>query len=278
MKIITEDLNTMKKMFAAAFFIAFCAINVFAHPYEAFNLILSRSRKVAFSGYATIVNDADAEKILDEFAKNVGQAMGGGSFGNSPGLDTFGFNLSIKMSYQQVASNDAIVNKNGDTAIYYPIIQGEFLIYENLAGISRFSYSNDSFVLGGGLKYKLNDGYGYVPTVSLQSIYGYLIADIDDPYKFITDFNRIKFNAWNIKNALLAFFPETPYVKPYVFLSYDITGLHAITSDRAGASSIVYGIGYGAGGTIALDPVNLNFTISMYDGSPNYNFGIFFGF
>ncbi|MDR3113571.1 MAG: hypothetical protein LBU09_04270 [Endomicrobium sp.] len=270
----------MKKMFAAAVLIAFASVGVFAHPYEAFNIVMSRSPYLVSLGANT--DDSVADKKLDKFASNVGQAIGGGSFGNSFGLTSFGFNLSIKMSYQQVGSEDAIVNKNGDTAIYYPIIQGEFSVFENLTSVARFSYSNDSFVFGGGFKYKLNDGYGYIPTLSVQSIYNYLIADIDDVYKFlpkeIYNYDRIKFNAWNLKNAVMAFFPETPYVKPYVFLSYDITGLHAITSDRAGASSIVSGIGYGAGGTISLDPVNLNFTISMYDGSPNYNFGIFFGF
>jgi hypothetical protein len=265
----------MDKIFLTLIFVFIFSLNAFAHPYEAFNLVMSRSIPSQVGGTS---RDSDADKILDKFAKDVGQAIGGGSLGSGVGLDTFGFNLSIKMSYQQVTSEDVIVNKNGDTAIYYPIVQGEFLLSENLSGIARLSYSNDSFVFGGGVKYKLNDGYGYIPTVSLQSVYDYLIADVDDPYKFYTGFNRIKFNAWNLKNAVMAFFPETPYVKPYVFLSYDVTGLSAITSDRAGFSSIVSGAGYGAGGTVSLEPLNLNFTLSMYDGSPNYNFGIFFGF
>jgi len=262
----------MKKIFIVFAALVFCTVNVFAHPYEAFNIVMSRD------WFYGTPNNSAADKKLDKFTKDVGQAIGGGSFGDSAGLDTFGFNLSIKMSYQQVTSEDAIVNKNGDTAIYYPIIQGEFLISEYLSGIARLSYSNDSFVFGGGFKYRLNDGYGNIPTVSIQSIYNYLIADLDDPYKGLTGYDRVGFNAWNLKNAVIAVFPEIPYIKPYVFLSYDVTGLHAISSDRSGASSIVSGAGYGAGGTISLEPVNLGFSISMYDGSPNYNFGILFGF
>ena len=270
--------QSMKKIFIVFATLVFCTVSVFAHPYEAFNIVMSRNPGWFGSEFEGTLDDSLARKRLDEFAKNVGQAIGGGAFGSSAGLDTFGFNLSAKMSYQQVTSDDVITNRNGDGGIYYPIVQGEFLLSEYLTGVARISYSNDSFLFGGGFKYRLNDGYGYIPTVSIQSIYNYLVTDADDPYRVFTGYDRVKFNAWNLKNAVIAFFPEVPYFNPYVFVSYDVTGLHAITSERHGSSSIISGAGYGAGGTISLEPINLGFSISMYDGNPNYNFGVLFGF
>jgi len=260
----------MKKIFVFAALMIFCSSAAFAHPYEMFNVVMSTNP------YFGTPSDSLADKYLNKFAKDVGQAIAGGSFGAGVGLDAFGFNLSLKMSYQQVTAEDAIVNKEGDAGVYYPIIQGEFALKEKLTGIARLSYSNDTYVVGGGLRYMFYEGYDYVPTVSFQSVYNYLIADFDDPTGVE---KKVQFNLWNFKNSVLAsFFPETPYVKPYVFVSFDVTGFHAVSSDRKGSSVVVPGVGYGAGGSIAINPINLNFTISMYDGSPNYNFGVFFGF
>ncbi|MDR1942347.1 MAG: hypothetical protein LBQ47_08480, partial [Endomicrobium sp.] len=127
----------MRKIFLPVCFIALFVSSAFAHPYEAFNYVMSR--------YVT-PDDSEANRIFEQFTKDVGQAIGGGSYGNSSGIDTFGFNMSIKMSYQQVTSENAIVNKNGDTAIYYPVVQGDFGLAEKLLGVARLSYSNDSYV------------------------------------------------------------------------------------------------------------------------------------
>ncbi|MDR1195532.1 MAG: hypothetical protein LBL00_03545 [Endomicrobium sp.] len=260
----------MKKFLIFAV-LTFCAGTLYAHPYEAFNVMLMRNE---IQGYGA-GSKSKAQRYLDEFAKDVGQAIAGGSYGVGGNLDTFGFTMSIKMSYQQVTTDDVIVTRHGDTAIYYPIIQGEFLLSENVTGLARISYYNDSFVFGGGAKYLLYEGYDYIPTVSAQSIYNYAITDTDDPF---TLERRVKFNAWNIKTAVTAYFGDVPYVQPYALLSYDVTGLHAVTSDRAGMSSIVSGVGYGVGGQIIINPLNLSFTLSVYEDRINYNFGIFFGF
>ncbi|MDR2426172.1 MAG: hypothetical protein LBD46_03185 [Endomicrobium sp.] len=263
----------MKKFLIMALLV-FYSGTLFAHPYEAFNIMLFQYE---FDGYGS-GSRAKAQRYLDELAKDVGQAIAGGSYGVVGNFDTLGFTMSIKMSYQQVTTADVIVMRNGDTAIYYPIIQSEFFLSEKMTGIARISYSNDSFVAGGGVKYLLYEGYDYIPTISAQSIYNYLLADADDPYKLTTGENRVKFNAWNIKTAVTAYFGDIPYIQPYAFLSYDITGLHAVTSNRAGMSSIISGIGYGIGGQMVLSPLNLSFTLSVYEYRINYNFGIFFNF
>jgi hypothetical protein len=262
------------KKFLIITVLTFYAGTLYAHPYEAFNAMLWNYE---YDGYGTR-SKAKAQNYLDELAKDVGQAIGGGSYGVGGNLDTFGFTMSIKMSYQQVTTDDVIVTRHGDTAIYYPIIQGEFLLSEKVTGLARISYSNDSFVFGGGAKYLVYEGYDYIPTVSAQSIYNYVITDADDPFRGYTNERRVKFNAWNIKTAVTAYFGDVPYVQPYALLSYDVTGLHAVTSDRAGMSAIVSGIGYGVGGQIVISPLNLSFTLSVYEDRINYNFGIFFGF
>jgi len=227
-----------------------------------------------FTAWLNSVNKQGAQTLLDRLARDVGQAIAGGAYGTNSSaggaLGLGGINLSIKMSYQQVPTDNIIVRYTGSDALYYPIVQADIDLTDDLAAIARASYMYSSTLLGGGLRYRIYDASDdeiYVPTVSVQSVFNYLMMD--------DGFN--KFDAWNLKTSPVAFFDRVPYVTPYVFISYDITSLTAHSSQYSGMNSTLNGIGYGMGLSLKVNSINLSGSISMYEGQPNYNFGIFVG-
>ncbi|MCL2485795.1 MAG: hypothetical protein FWF00_02050 [Endomicrobia bacterium] len=248
----------MKKVLSLVFLLLFSAGTVHADPYDAFNFVLG----------SPYISDSEAQQLLDNFAEDVGQAISGGSFGVGGNLGLMGINLSLKVSYQNVSDNNLIIRTAGDTTLVYPILQGEFGINEELAGILRLSHMHSSTVLGGGVRYRIMESYDEViPTLFVQSVYNYLIAD--DGYN--------KFTAWNLKTSPMAFWTQVPFIQPYVFLSYDVAGVRAKSSERSGMTSTVNGLGYGFGGNLSLGGININASLSMYKGELNYNFGVFIG-
>jgi hypothetical protein len=247
----------MRKVLPLAFLLLFLAKTVYADPFDAFNYILNYS-----------ADRPAAQKLLDYFAEDLGQAIAGGAYGVGGNFGMAGVKLSLKVSYQQVSKSDLIIRTSGDTVLTYPIVQGEFVISEKLDGILRLSHMHSSTIFGGGLSCDIYESYeDYIPSVLIQSVYNFVMAD--------DGFN--KFNGWNLKTSPVAFFGRVPYVQPYAFLSYDITGVTAKSSVLEGLSSMVEGFGYGAGGSLMVGTVNINFSISMYKGEPNYNFGVFIG-
>lgn len=256
----------------------FCAVLVlligstaaFAAPYDAFDFVLnSISIDPSLSPKG---REKRAQKYLDVFTKDVGQAISGGAtgVGGNLGISDLNLTLSLKMSYQEAASDDIIVRKSGDSAIYYPIVQAELGFLEKFDAIMRLSYFNNSALLGGGLRYGIlkSEDEMYIPTISVQSVYNYLIDDNKEYGKF---------NVWNLKTGTTAYFGLIPYVQPYVFVTYDITALKPVSSYYSYLSSEAYGFGYGAGANLKIETLNITFSVSMYDGQPNYNFGVFVG-
>ncbi|MCL2335134.1 MAG: hypothetical protein FWC57_03615 [Endomicrobia bacterium] len=241
----------------------FSAGRAFADPYDYFTDVLNLRH---------MYNDKQgAQRLLDIFATDVGQAIAGGAYGVGGNIGIEGVSLSIKMSYQQIPTSNTIIRLSGSDALYYPILQADIDVNEDLGAIGRISYMYSSFLIGGGLRYRIYDGNNsdewYIPTVGVQSIFNYLTMDD----------GRSKFDAWNLKTSPTAFFGKIPYMQPYVFLSYDVTSLTAKSSYFSGMNSSLNGFGYGMGLSLKVGTINLSGSISMYDGRPNYNFGVFVG-
>jgi hypothetical protein len=178
--------------------------------------------------------------------------------------------LSLKMSYQSVSDDNLIVRRSGDSAIYYPIIHAEIGFLEKYDAIARISYFNDSTLLGGGLRYQIltSEDFMYIPSVSVQSVYSYLIYDSS---------HYGKFNLWNLKTGATAYFGLIPYIQPYVFLTYDISALKPVTSYYSYLSSEEHGFGYGLGANVKLEFFSVSVSVSIYDNQPNVTFGAFVG-
>jgi len=261
----------MKKILLSFICVLVFAGAAFAHPYQSVNYFMLRG---------ITPSDSDAKNLLNEFATDVGQAISGASYGVGGNLDTFGFNLSLKVSYQQLLTNSIIANHLGDSAISYPIVQGEFALTDNLIGIGRLSYANDSYVFGAGGRYLIYQGYGYIPTISLQSVFNYMVADVEvNDYRVYVPWQpTVQFTAWDWKTSPMFYFQDVPYVQPYLFVSFDVAGVNLLSSDRTGMGTIVTGFGYGVGAQAKINPLTFSFTLSVLESRLNYNFAVSYGF
>ncbi|MCL1901645.1 MAG: hypothetical protein FWG57_07985 [Endomicrobia bacterium] len=259
----------MKKLLLSAFLITFCAGFAKAGPFDAFNHVLNL---IAYNSGGSKDGERLAQRYLDVLAKDVGQAISGGSYGVGGNLRISDLNLmlSLKVSYQDVATDNFIVRTSGETSITYPIIHAEYAFAERYDAIARASYFNSSALFGGGLRYKIlvSEDEIYIPTLSVQSVYTHI---------FYSDGELGKFNAWNLKTGTTAFFGLIPYIQPYVFLTYDFMGLNPGSSYYSHLSARAQGFGYGAGANIKMDMLNISVSVSMYDNLPNISFGVFVG-
>jgi hypothetical protein len=260
----------MKKIILSVFLLAFFAGLSAAEPYDAFDAFLNMINSIP--GMSKRAKKDMAQKYLDIFTKDVGQAISGGSsgIGGNLGISDLNLNLSLKMSYQETSKDNRIVRVTGESAIYYPIIQAEMGFIERFDAIARMSYFNSSALFGGGLRYKIleSEEEMHIPSVYVQSVYTYLIND-NSSYG--------KFNVWNLKTGTTAYFGLIPYIQPYVFVTYDITALKPLTSYYSDLSSKAYGFGYGAGANLKIEMLNISVSVSMYDNQPNVSFGVFIG-
>lgn len=246
----------MKKILVFSTALLFFSSVAFAGPFDSFTNTLNNTTR------------SQAQRYLDAFARDFGQAISGGGYGIGMNLGALGIYLSAKMSYQDVSSDNKIVDDSGSSSIFFPILQGEIGLPYKFDAIVRLSYLNDTTILGGGLRYELIEGRNLViPTVSLQSVYTHSFTDFDD----------VKFSAWNLKSGATAYFGQIPFVQPYLFLNYDITYLYD-DSSRYSLKSDVYGFGYGIGANVSLGMLSLSLAVSLYDSQPNYNVGFFIGF
>jgi hypothetical protein len=229
----------------------------FANPYSSFNTVLNR------------LSEDEAEHSLNIFAEDFGQAISGGSYGLGAYLGKLGIYASVKMSYQQTSDNDIIVKDSGSNAIYFPILQLMVGLPCDFNALVRFSNYEGSILIGGGLTYALLKGRDFIiPSITLQSVYTYANTDSENN----------KFDISNLKNSITAAFDKFLLVKPYVFLSYDITHLKANSSIHSGISSDVKGTGYGAGLNVSLGIINIAGAVSIYERQPNYSLGLYIGF
>jgi hypothetical protein len=234
------------------------ALSVFANPYLAFNNVLNG-----------LASKDEAEKVIDVFTKDFGQAISGGSFGLGTCLGDTNVYVSVKMSYQEVSDNNVIVKSAGTSDIYFPIVQFLLKIPYDFNVLARFSYFDDATILGGGFTHDLlKSEYILLPSVTFQMVYNHAITSAENN----------KFNASNLKNSITINFLNLLYAKPYFFVSYDLTHLNVVSSKYSGLSSNVKGFGYGAGLSLDLNIINFTGAISMYENQPNYSLGLLMNF
>lgn len=251
----------LKKVFLFFLTALLCEGAALAGPYDAFDYVLNRA-----------ASEKTARRYLEAFTKDIGQAISGGSYGigGNLGISGSNLNLSLKMSYQEVSGSNIIVKTSGNSAIYYPVAQAELEFIERCEAIARFSYFNGSALFGGGLRYKIVDSAEkiYIPSVSVQSVYNYLVCDENESGKF---------NIWNLKTGTTAYFGLIPHIQPYVFLTYDITALKPLSSFYSYLSSRENGFGCGAGADINMHLLNITVSLSVYDKQSNISFGAYIG-
>jgi len=244
----------MKKIALIMSFVCFCVVSVFASPFDKFNSVLDSA------------TDKQAQRYLDNLASDLGAAMTGGSFGVSSSLGLANFNLNIKLSNINVSNE--IMDAAGTSVLYMPIIQAEFGLPYDINLIGRYSYFYDSNLYGLGARYDVYDSTViFIPSVAVQGIYS-ILKTSSGSNKLDTD---------NIALGAVATF-DVPFVTPYIGIGWDTTTLKPKSSTKQNLSGTASCMGYSAGVAISVLMINGNVGVTIYDGTPNYSFGISAGF
>ena len=246
----------MNKIFT--FFVIFLLVSqCIANPYTSFNSVLD-----------TLLKE-DAQKSLDVFTEDFGQAISGGACGIGATLGLLGVYGSLKASYRTISKDNIIVKDTASKGLFFPMLHFCVGVPYDFNAILRFSRFDDTTVIGLGLLYDLfNPKTIIVPTISLQSVYN----------TASTNAHGNEFKAWNLKNSILFQFSKVPFIKPYIGLNYDITHIKAYSSKYCGMFSDVYGFGYGAGLSVSLGIFSFVVDAFIYEDRPTYNLGMFVGF
>ncbi|MDR0724267.1 MAG: hypothetical protein LBF23_03680, partial [Endomicrobium sp.] len=150
----------MNKIFA--FFVMFFLLvsQCVANPYTSFNSVLNG------------LSEQDAQKSLDIFTKDFGQAISGGAFGLGAALGSLGVYGSLKISYRSISSNNIIVKDSGSKGLFFPILHFCVGLPYDFNAILRLSRFDDTTIIGAGLLYELLKSKAIIiPSISLQSIY-----------------------------------------------------------------------------------------------------------
>ncbi len=244
----------MKKIFLIFSFV-FLSLNVaFAGPFDKFNDVLNSA------------SNRDAQKYLDNLANDLGALMTGGSFGVSASLGFARLKLNAKLTNTNVSNE--IMDAEGTSVLYMPVFQAEFGLPYDLDIIGRYAYSYDSNLYGLGARYLVYDSsIIVVPSVSVQGIYSI----------FKTSSGENKLDTDNIALGAVATF-NIPIVTPYVAIGFDKTNLKPQSSNKQNLSGSSSSMGYSAGVAVSFAMINGNAGITIYDGRPNYSFGLSAGF
>jgi hypothetical protein len=242
-----------------AFFVMFFLLvsQCIANPYTSFNSVLDTLPK------------EDAQKSLDVFTKDFGQAISEGSCGIGAALGLLGVYGGLKFSYRTISKDNIIVKDTASKGLSFPILHFCVGVPYDFNVILRLSRFDDTTVIGAGLLYELfKPKTIIVPAISLESVYNDASANV----------HGNEFKAWNLKNSILLQFSKIPFIKPYIGLNYDISHLKAYSSKYCGMSSDIYGFGYGAGLTASLGIFSFVIDVFIYEDRPTYNLGMFVGF
>jgi hypothetical protein len=228
-----------------------------ANPYTSFNSVLN------------VLSEQDAQKNLDIFTEDFGQAISGGAFVVGAALGSLGVYGSLKISYRVISKNNIIVEDSDSKGLFFPILHFCVGLPLDFNAILRLSRFYDTTIIGAGLLYELFKSKAIiVPSISLQSVYN----------NALTNANGNEFKAWNLKNSALFQFSRVPFIKPYIGLNYDITHLKDYSSKYCGMSSEIYGFGCGAGLSASLGILSFVGDVFVYANGAIYSLGMFIGF
>ncbi len=244
----------MKKIFLTFAFMCFTFGAVYAGPFDKFNDVLNSA------------SSRDAQRYLDNLATDLGSVMTGGSFGVSGSLGLARLKLNVKLTNTNVSNE--IMDAEGTSVLYMPVFQAEFGLPYDIDIIGRYAYFYDSNLYGLGARYTVYDSSVLViPSVSVQGIYSILKTSAGEN-KLDTD---------NIALGAVATF-NVPIVTPYVGIGWDTTNLKPKSSDKQDLTGSASAMGYSAGVAVSFAMINGNVGITVYDGQPNYSFGLSAGF
>ncbi|MCK9583245.1 MAG: hypothetical protein M0Q46_06515 [Endomicrobiales bacterium] len=182
---------------AVFFFIVACSFA--ANPFDQFNNALSG------------VPSSVAQKNLDNFAKDFGVLLGGGSYHQAKVLGFPGLDIGIHVPIIKTSDENTIVKASNVDNMFLPILQAEIGLPAKFDLIGRFVSYENSTLIGGGVRYGIiKSALPVVPNVSVQAIYTQFEASVG--------VNKFKADDIGV-NALASF--DLPVITPYVGLGYN---------------------------------------------------------
>ncbi|MCB4791111.1 MAG: hypothetical protein LHV68_04405 [Elusimicrobia bacterium] len=222
-----------------------------ANPFDNFQSLIT--------GQATTI----AQGMLDNFAKDLGALMGGGTYHQGKSLGLPGFDVGLRIPVVKVKDEDTIIKSSLDS-VALPILQAEIGLPANLDLIARFTSYSDSSLAGVGLRYGIiKKSIPGVPSLSAQAVYNTLNVN--------SGLNKLK--ATTLSVSCIASI-DLPIVVPYAGIGIDNTEVtpDATIIDLKGKASSMR---VEAGVNLSLIPLTyIQLGGALVNGDINYTLGL----
>jgi hypothetical protein len=242
----------MKKLVSSLAVVMMLASSVFAaNPFDQVNNLLN--------GQVTSV----AQGMLDNFAKDLGGLMGGGSFHQGKSLGLPGFDVGIHVPTIKIKDEDTIIKSSLDS-VALPILQAEIGLPANLDLIARFTSYSDASLIGVGLRYGIiKNSLPGLPSLSVQGVYNTLNVN--------SGLNKLKATTMSI--AVITSI-DLPIITPYAGVGMDnteVTPDSTITNLTGKASAVRAEVGI----NLSLVPFTyIQLGGALVNGDINYTAGL----
>jgi len=169
-----------------------------------------------FNSQLTGQAQAVAQSRLDNFSKDLGALMGGGSYHQAESLGILGFDAGIQVPMVKVPDNDAIMKAAGQDTLGLPILQVEKGLPGGFDILARFTSYSNATLYGVGVRYGLyKSEVPGIPSVSLQAVYNKLDVSSDQ--------NKLSATALT-GDAIVSI--SLPIITPYIGVGIIQTGVN----------------------------------------------------
>jgi len=172
----------------------------------------------AFDNFKTVISAGGtaAQASLDNFTKDLGALLGGGTYHNGKSLGFPGFDIGIHVPMKKISDDNNIVKSADVDSVALPIVQVEIGLPANIDIIGRYSSILNSTLLGYGLRYGIfKPSIPGLPSVSVQGVMTNLDAAAGSN----------KFKASNTSVSAVLSFNHLPVITPYLGVGYDTTSV-----------------------------------------------------
>jgi hypothetical protein len=204
-----------------------------------------------------------AQTSLDNFTKDLGALLGGGTYHQGKTLGFPGFDIGIKVPTKKISDDNTIVKSADISNIPLPIAQAEIGLPLNIDLIARMGSLKDSTLVGYGLRYGVFQMTG-LPSISVQAV----MTNLD------VAAGTNKFKAVNTNVSAVVSYGLT-VITPYAGVGFDSTSVEPDSSYAGGLKGTASGTRIEAGINLTLLPFTyLQLGAAVAGGDTNATIGL----